>query len=119
EGNAYVTGTTDSPDFPTTQGAFQRTLKGVEDVFVTKLNKYGSNLIYSTYLGGSGQDDTDFYSSIAVDSSGHAYVTGFTDSPDFPTSPGAYQTANKGGFYDAFVTKLNSSGTGLAYSTYL
>jgi hypothetical protein len=119
EDNAYVTGTTDSPDFPTTPGAFQSTLKGVENVFVTKLNKNGSNLIYSTYLGGSGQDDTDFYSSIAVDSSGNAYVTGFTSSLDFPTTPSAYQTSNHGGSYDAFVTKLNSSGTALIYSTYL
>ena len=118
-GNAYVTGTTDSPNFPVTPGAFQSTLKGIENVFVTKLNKTGSNLIYSTYLGGSGQDDTDFYSSLALDSSGNAYVTGFTTSLDFPTTPGAFQTSNRGGFYDAFVTKLNSSGTALIYSTYL
>jgi hypothetical protein len=118
-GYAYVTGTTDSPDFPVTPGAYQTTLRGVEDVFITKLNRNGSGLVYSTYLGGSGQDDTDFYSSIAIDSSGNAYVTGFTDSPDFPTTPGAFQTTNHGGFYDAFVTKLNSSGTALIYSTYL
>ncbi|MFZ3375368.1 MAG: SBBP repeat-containing protein, partial [Chthoniobacterales bacterium] len=118
-GYAYVTGTTDSPDFPVTPGAFQSTLKGVENVFVTKLNKSGSDLVYSTYLGGTGQDDTDFYSSIAVDSSGNAYVTGFTSSLDFPTTPGAFQTSNHGGFYDAFVTKLNGSGTALIYSTYL
>lgn len=118
-GYAYVTGTTDSPDFPTTPGAFQTVLKGVEDAFVTKLNRNGSGLVYSTYLGGTGQDDTNFYNSIAVDSGGHAYVTGFTDSLDYPTTPGAFQTVNKGGFYDAFVTKLNTRGTGLEYSTYL
>lgn len=118
DGNAYVTGTTDSPDFPTTPGAFQRSLKGIEDAFITKLNHDGSALVYSTYLGGSAQDDTDFYSSIAVDSSGSAYVTGFTQSPDFPTTPGAYQQSFKG-VEDAFVTKLNPSGTGLVYSTYL
>jgi hypothetical protein len=118
-GNAYVTGTTDSANFPVTPGAYQSKLTGIENVFVTKLNKNGSNLIYSTYLGGSGQDDTDFYSSIAVDSSGNAYVTGFTSSSDYPITPSAFQTSNHGGFYDAFVTKLNSSGSALIYSTYL
>jgi hypothetical protein len=119
DGNAYVTGTTDSPDFPTTPGAFQRYLKGVENAFVTKLNRYGNGLVYSTYLGGSGQDGPYFYSDIAVDSSGHAYVTGFTNSTDFPTTPGAFQSAFGGPFYDAFVTKLEIDGTSLVYSTYL
>ncbi len=119
EGYAYVTGTTDSPDFPTTVGAFQRNLKGIEDAFVTKLDKSGSKLVYSTYLGGSDQDDTDFYSSIAVDSAGNAYVTGFTDSVDFPTTSGAFQQSFQGPFYDGFVTKLNRWGSGLVYSTYL
>jgi hypothetical protein len=117
-GNAYLAGTTDSPNFPITPGAFQSTHKGVQDAYVVKLNRYG-NLAYSTLLGGSGQDGAYYSSAIAVDSSGHAYVSGFTDSLDFPTTSGAFQTTFQGPFYDAFVTKLNSSGTGLVYSTYL
>jgi Bacterial Ig-like domain (group 3)/Beta-propeller repeat len=119
-GNAYVTGYTRSTDFPTTSGAFQTTCCGA---FVTKLNSTGSALVYSTYLGGSG----DSGHSIAVDSEGNAYVTGETTSTDFPTTPGAFQTAYGGGskckyWYcagDAFVTKLNSTGSALIYSTYL
>ena len=72
-------------------------------------------LVYSTYLGGSGQDISN---SIAVDDSGNAYVTGYTTSANFPTTTGAYQGAFGGGFYDAFVGKLNATGTALVYSTY-
>ena len=114
-GNAYVTGFTCSTDFPTTAGAFQTTFGGVADGFVTELNPTGSGLVYSTYLGGNGYDHGF---GIAVDTSGNAYVTGFTDSSDFPTTAGAFQTTF-GGFGDAFVTKLNSTGSGLVYSTYL
>jgi Beta-propeller repeat len=117
-GNAYLTGTTDSPDFPITPGAFQSTLKGIQDAYVVKLNHNG-NLVYSTFLGGTGQNGAYYASAIAVDCNGNAYVTGFTDSVDFPTTPGAFQTTFQGPFYDAFVTKLNSKGTGLVYSTYL
>jgi hypothetical protein len=116
-GNAYVTGTTWSSDFPTTPGAYQRVLKGLEDAYVVKLNSSG-NLIYSTYLGGSSFDGAYYGDAIAVDSSGYAYVTGFTDSTDFPHTPGAYQPALHV-VEDAFVTKLNTKGTGLVYSTFL
>jgi len=109
-GNAYVTGETYSTDFPT-KNAFQRTFGGEWDAFVTKLNPSGS-LVYSTYLGGSGDDEGY---GIAVDSSGNAYVTGLTDSTDFPTTQNAFQRTFIG---DAFVTKLNPSGS-LVYSTYL
>jgi hypothetical protein len=100
-GDAYVTGRTGSTNFPTTGGAFQTTLAGGNDVFVTELNHAGSGLLYSTYLGGS--DDDRGYG-IAVDAAGDAYVTGYTQSTNFPTA-GAFQTANNGGA-DAFVTKL-------------
>jgi hypothetical protein len=115
-GNAYAGGQTDSPDFPTTPGAFQPAFAGgSSDVFVTKLNRTGTALVYSTYLGGSGFDGSN---GIAVDENGHAYAAGLTDSPNFPTTPDAFQPAFAGGG-DVFVTKLNRSGTDLIYSTYL
>src|SRR6267143_5429403 len=115
-GNAYVTGLTNSPNFPTTTGAFRSALAGGFDAFVTKINPVGSApLVYSTYLGGSGDD---YGLGIAVDAAGNASLTGFTNSPNFPTTPAAIQPA-PGGSVDAFVTKLNSSGSALIYSTYL
>ena len=93
-GNAYVTGVTASTNFPTTPGAFQTTNGGGSDAFVTKLNPTGSALVYSTYLGGNSNDPGG---GIAVDASGNAYVTGYTSSTNFPTTPGAYQTTNGGG----------------------
>ncbi|HTD47799.1 MAG TPA: SBBP repeat-containing protein [bacterium] len=110
-GNAYVTGATDSTNFPTTAGAYG----GGVDAFVTKLNPSGSALIYSTYLGGSGDD---WGQGIAVDGSGAAYVTGHTSSTNFPTA-NAFQATYGGGASDAFVAKINPSGTALVYSTYL
>jgi Tol biopolymer transport system component len=116
-GNAYVTGGTQSPNFPTTAGAFQTTLGGGAGAFVTKLNPDGSALVYSTYLGGSGRDSG---SGIAVNAAGNAYVTGTTLSPNFPTTAGAFQTTLGGGSCcNAFVTKLNPDGSALVYSTYL
>jgi hypothetical protein len=109
--NAYIAGITSSTDFPTTQGAFQTTPEGLLNVFVTKLNSGGSALVYSTYLGGS-----DVADGIALDSAGNAYTTGFVySSNNFPITPGAFDTTCCG----AFVTKLNSSGSALVYSTYL
>jgi hypothetical protein len=113
-GDAYVTGET-SGRFPTTTGAEQTTLSGGEDAFVTKLNPGGSALLYSTYLGGSG-DNYGF--GVAVDSSGDAWVTGQTDG-GFPTTTGAEQTTYGHTDSDGFVTQLNPSGSALAYSTYL
>ena len=113
DGFAYVTGFTNSPNFPTTPGAFQ-TINQI-DAFVTKLNRTGSALVYSTFLGGNA---FDYGSGIAVDDDGHAFVTGGTQSLDFPTTPGAFQRVNRGGS-DAFVTKLNRDGSALLYSTYL
>ena len=114
-GNAYVTGLTNSPDFPTAVGAFQSTPAGGFDALVTKLNAVGSALVYSTYLGGN---KDDYGLGIAVDAAGNASLTGFTNSPNFPTTPAAYQPG-PGGSADAFVTKLNSTGSALIYSTYL
>jgi hypothetical protein len=130
-GNAYVTGTTTSTNFPTTPGAFQTSshnsgnpiiLASDGDVFVTKLNPTGTALDYSTYLGGSARDAG---TGIAVDASGDAYVTGWTRSSDFPTqSPLQAQKAGGTDNYGlptsaAFVTELNPSGSGLLFSTYL
>jgi Beta-propeller repeat len=99
-----VTGFTASTDFPTTAGAFQTThAGGFSDVFVTKLDATGSGLVYSTYLGGSAADQGN---GIAVDGAGSAYVTGFTDSTDFPTTAGAVQTTHDSSFRDAFVAKI-------------
>jgi hypothetical protein len=114
-GNAYVTGYTESTDYDVTSGAFQTTRGGYRDVFVTKLNETGTALVYSTYIGGSGGDEGY---GIAVDGSGNAYVTGYTWSTDYDVTPGAFQTKNGGG-RDVFVTKLNATGTALVYSTYI
>ena len=121
-GSAYVTGYTSDPGFPVTPGAFQTTLAGDPNAFVTKLNTSGSALVYSTYLGGSSSDLSgggDFGYGIAVDSNGNAYVTGTTGSADFPVTPGAFQMVNRSPNSVAFVTKLNASGSALVYSTYL
>jgi beta-propeller repeat-containing protein len=119
-GNAYITGNTEqllvSSDFPTTVGAFDTTHNGSQDVFVAKLNSSGSALVYSTFVGGSGDD---LGRSIAVDASGNAYVAGLTSSPNFPTTVGAFDATHNGGLFDAFVTKLNPTGSALDYSTFL
>ncbi len=111
-GNAYVSGTTGSGDFPT-NGAAQLSSGGGIDVFITKLDPAGSNAVYSTYLGGS---SLDFNRSLALDQAGNVFVTGTTFSSDFPTfSP--FQAA-LAGFNDVYVTKLNPSGSAFTYSTY-
>jgi hypothetical protein len=126
--HVYVAGETRSTDFPTTPGAFQTSFGGgTNDLFVVKLSADGSRLLYSTYLGGSGDDqsDTAFGDSgsihghlIAIDDDGNAYITGDTSSTDFPTR-NAFQSAHGSGPFSAFVTKLNSDGSALVYSTYL
>jgi hypothetical protein len=127
-GNAYITGETSSTDFPTTPGAFQTSCAscsfsgGGSDAFVSKLNPTGTALVYSTYMGGTtpfpGACDCNTGGGIAVDSSGAAYITGDTASTNFPTTAGAYQTAYAGANADAFMTKLNASGSALVYSSY-
>ena len=112
--NAYVTGLTHSTDFPTVNAIQPNNGGGDGDAFVTKINPAGSALVYSTYLGGSGPE---YYSAIAADSSGNAYITGYTGSTDFPTKNSIQP--NSGGGYDAFVTKINPAGSAFVYSTYL
>jgi len=126
-GNVIVAGTTQSPDFPTTTGAFRRTgaAQNFSDVFVSKLNAAGTALIYSTFVGGS---DLDFGNKLAVDAAGNAYVTGTTKSSNFPTTNGAFDrtlaippncprctTDNT----DGFAFKLNATGSALTWSSYL
>lgn len=123
QGNANITGVTDSLDFPTAN-PFQPWYGGGWDAFVAKLSAAGSELVYSTYLGGS---STDYAYSIAVDSVGSAYVTGWTDSLNFPVTIGAFDTTCGCGwdsileyyYGDAFVTKLDPTGWTLPYSTFL
>ena len=112
-GNTYVTGGAGSTNFPTT-GPLQSSLRGAEDVFVTKINPNGSAKLYSTYLGGAGPDEGH---GIAVDVQGNAYITGSAGSIDFPTKNATQEKA--GGSGDAFLTKLNATGSALVYSTYL
>ena len=112
-GNAYVTGYTNSTDFPTVS-PIQATNAGGADTFIAKINVSGSSLVYSTYLGGS---SGDVGYGIAVDTSGNAYIAGNTGSTNFPTSS-PIQGVN-GGNGDAFITKINASGSSLVYSTYL
>jgi hypothetical protein len=116
-GSAYVTGYTQSTNFPTVD-PLQPSNGGILNAFVTKLNPEGTAFVYSTYLGGKGQD---MGGGIAIDSSGNAYVTGQTTSTNFPTTPGAFQIFKQstGVNTAAFVTKLNSTGSSLLYSTYL
>jgi beta-propeller repeat-containing protein len=114
-GNAYIGGETGSSTFPTTAGALDASINGAFDAFVTKLNAAGSALVYSTYLGGL---EVDYVQRVVVDSSGQAYLAGPTRSADFPTTPGAFDTTQNGGF-DTFLLKLDASGSALRYSTFL
>jgi hypothetical protein len=138
-GHAYVAGWTCSTDFPTTLGAFQPTLHGLQNAFATKLKSDGTGLVYSTYLGGS---DSEWGFGVAVDSQDNAYLTGATCSSDFPVTPSAFQATFQGSsngvtsreigcYSNAFVSKLSSNAflstlnpvlpepVSLAYSTYL
>jgi uncharacterized protein (TIGR03437 family) len=119
-GNAYVTGVTESTDFPLSH-AFQSTnppstdeSETSDDAFVAKISADGSTLIYSTFIGGTGADVAN---AIAVDSAGDAYITGNTQSTDFPLSK-AFQSKNLSPFGNAFATKLNPAGSALIFSTY-
>jgi len=118
-GNAYVTGITNSTTFPgVTAGSIQPAISGgTSDAFVTKINAAGTAIVYSTFLGGSGED---LGLGIAVDGAGNAYITGDTSSTTFPgVTAGSIQPANGGGSDDAFVTEINAAGTAIVYSTFL
>jgi polyisoprenoid-binding protein YceI len=114
-GDAYVTGYTNSTDFPVKK-ALQAENAGGYDAFVAELSADGASLIYSTYWGGSSDD---IGTGVAVDSSGNAYMSGYTASPEFPVTPGALQASYGGGDHDGFVVKFNSGGAELGYSTFL
>jgi len=114
EGYAYLTGWTQSKDFPTTSNVYDTTHNGEPDVFAIKLSTSGDSIAFSTYLGGSAEDQGW---GIAVDGEGCAYVTGYTYSTDFPTA-NPYDGSWNGGF-DVFLTKLSAAGDSLIYSTYL
>lgn len=119
-GSAYVTGETRSLNFPTTPRAFQPNYGGgYNDAFVAKLNASGSALLYSSYLGGSGEDASSGHNQIVVDAVGYCYLSGSTMSRNFPTTPRAYQPTMLGGTSDAFVAKVNAAGSNLIYSTYV
>ncbi len=112
-GRAYVTGSTSSPDFPTRR-AFQGSLAGTWDIFVTKIGALGNGIFYSTYIGGSADEQGN---GIDVDSYGRAYIAGYTQSHDFPLKNPFQSSYN--GWSDAIVCKLGAGGDGLFYSTYL
>ena len=114
-GNVYLTGYTRSDNFPTQDPLQPNHGGGIDDAFITKINPSGDALVYSTYLGGSGNE---YGNGIAVDGSGNVCLTGRTDSTDFPTQD-PIQPSYAGGYTDAFVTKINPSGDALVYSTYL
>ncbi|MFX1535111.1 MAG: SBBP repeat-containing protein, partial [Promethearchaeota archaeon] len=116
--NAYITGHTFSRNFPTTSGAYDETYNNYSDVFVCKLSADGSSLGYSTFLGGSLHD---YGMGIALDASNNAYITGYTNSTDFPTTLNAYNATGDGDYqlWDVFVFKLAANGITLLYSTYV
>ncbi len=126
-GEAYVAGRTPSSDFPTTPNAYQSIPGGSYDAFVSKVNATGTAFVYSSRLGGS---NTDEVLSLAVDGDGDAIVAGYTSSSNFPVTPDAYDSTcgsdalcnnsdPSGSVTDAFVTKLNATGTSLVFSTFL
>jgi len=111
--NAYIVGYTKSSNFPTTTGAYDQTYNSVEDTFITKINSSGTQLIFSTFIGGS---NSDFGFGIALDENGNIYIDGWTRGT-YPTTPGCWDSQLNSN--DMFVTKFNSTGSSLLYSTYL
>jgi hypothetical protein len=115
----FVTGWTSSADFPATPGSYDSTSDGMMDAVVAKFDLSGTQLLFATFIGGSGNDAG---SDIAVDASGAIIITGWTASPDFPVTPGAYDTVYSGGgglAADGFVAKLSGNGDQLLRATYI
>src|SRR5262249_3949073 len=110
----FLTGSTMSSDFPTSRGAFQATYGGSWDVFVAKLAAPGDSILYSSYLGGAGDDSA---ARIAVGPRGHAYIVGGAESSDFPIARPAQSTLR--GSKDGFLVEVSPNGTSLLFSTYL
>ncbi len=115
KGNVYVAGFTQGSNFPATVGAWQTVSGGGEDAFVAKLDTTG-HVVFASYIGAAG---TDVATGIAVDQSGSTYITGYTSSVRFPTTPGAPQPVYSGGAFDAFLVKLNAAGSAAVYATLL
>ena len=118
--NAYISGNTTSADFPTTAGAFDVSYNGAGgknwgDVFMTKINAAGSGIVYSTFIGGSGDEEA---LNMTLDRLGNVYFTGMTTSMNYPIILGAVDSTFNGGT-DVMVTKLNANGSLLAYSTFI
>ncbi|MFX0137176.1 MAG: SBBP repeat-containing protein [Candidatus Hodarchaeota archaeon] len=116
ENNIYLTGYTFSSNFPTTEDAFNRTYGGLLDVFITKLAANGSTLLFSTYIGQIGYESSG---GLTLDSENNIYVTGYTSSPNFPTTNDALNKTYNDGWCDIFVTKLAANGSNLLYSTFI
>ncbi|MFH1891574.1 MAG: SBBP repeat-containing protein [Candidatus Zixiibacteriota bacterium] len=126
QGSAYITGYTESADFPSTPGCFQPSLAGFADCFIAKFSTTGNSLEYCSFIGGSESENWNLYvnsfhfkraGDIAVGANGDAYVTGVTFSDDFPVSPGAFDTSSNA--YGCFVSRFNSDGSALVFSTFL
>ncbi len=115
-GEAYLTGSTESSNYPVTSGAYDESYNGNRDILLTKLTSDGSSLIYSTYIGGSEYDHTQC---VDVDRDGNAYLTGLTASQDFPTTEDVFDNSYTGGSFDIFATKVFTDGDSLVYSTYI
>ena len=117
-GNPIVSGITASPDFPTTPGAFQTQLRGNFDAFVTKLDRDGRRILWSTHYGGSTKStDFDDPGNIAIDNAGRVWLTGMTAAIDLPVR-GAFQPAFGGGDRDGFLAAFSSDGSKLLYGSY-
>jgi hypothetical protein len=114
-GQIYLTGSTWSADYPVTAGTYDPSHNGLRDVYLLKLHASGTSVLFSTFLGGQGQDEA---TGVAVDQAGQAFLTGWTTSSNFPTTPGAFDPDHNGGTWDAFVTKVAANGGSLHYSTY-
>jgi hypothetical protein len=114
-GNAYVTGSTYSNNFPTTINAYDKTYNGYGDVCVLKLNSLGSKLLYSSFIG---RNNSDIGIDMEFDLKGNIFVTGYTYSTNFPITSGAFDKSHNGG-YDVFILKLNLTKSSLIYSTFI